>query len=603
MELILHIGLSKTGTSAIQNFLWKNREFITEKFALLYPEAGIFNAGGIHAHHHIAWSIYKPETVNVEVVPTTQEILNNLLKELLNSKRKNIKKLIISSETFMQIKDKNSYIKLKNFIEQLHVAKVEIIVYFRRQDLWHESSYLQVMKDGSIKTTPFKLSNKYSLNYLGWLLEYDQFLERWQSAFPEARIIPRIYYKRLLPKGNVILDFLSVIGIEMPEKETKVEVNLSISHLSALALRRINEIYDFPREIHEKLVSFVLKLDKEEPSPLKSFFTLEERIEFLERFRESNERLFKEWFNSENLFVLSQEEIEFYKQQDEILKDKEYLEKLVNERYEKAMEFLVKEVPEMGAYRKKNVAKVVVPVSKEPGIYGYVDVVNLQKIAGWILDLEENKPAEVEVRINGIKVFEGKASLERKDVMEVHKVDIPAGFEIYMKEIVLPSEIRELPEDRECVVEVLHKRTGKLIQGNYRTFTAKELKNTTRLSKDFPYVRYVMNESVREYVEFVSVDQLFIDVLNNGKLSIGGVVAIKKEYDQSEFKLVVKDVEREKEVQWFLPSPWFAQNHPDNPNAKKARYRIDGVVVHYNFPAEFYLKKGQVSFNILEVVL
>ena len=172
-----------------------------------------------------------------------------------------------------------------------------------------------------------------------------------------------------------------------------------------------------------------------------------------------------------------------------------------------------------------------------------------------------------------------------------------------MKEIVLPNEIKELPDETECRVEVYHKRTGKLIQGNYRGITVKEIKKSTRLSKDFPYVRYVMEERVKEFVEFANLDQLYIDVLNDGKLIFGGLVVIKKEFDQSEFKLVIKDAEGEKEVQWFLPSPGYAKNSPDNPNAKKARYRAERVVVEPNITAGLFLVKGGDRSKLLEAAL
>lgn len=236
-------------------------------------------------------------------------------------------------------------------------------------------------------------------------------------------------------------------------------------------------------------------------------------------------------------------------------------------------------------------------------IMSEVELINPQKISGWVLDLEENEPTTVEIRINGIKVIEKLADIERLDVKKNYEVDIPTGFEVYMKEIVLPSELKELPDNAECRVEVYHKRTGKLIQGSYRTFTAKELKNAARLSKDFPYVMYVMDGKTKEFIELVNLDTLLIDVLKGGRLILGGLLVIKKEFNQSDFKLMKKDAEGEKEVVWFQPSPGYAQNNPENPNAKKARYRVESVVIDSKSMAELYLTKGQEKYRILEVKL
>lgn len=158
----------------------------------------------------------------------------------------------------------------------------------------------------------------------------------------DLQIIPRIYDRKLFPEGNIILDFLSLLGIDMPEaKEQKMEVNPSLSHLSALVMRKINEKFNLTPDEHAKCIQYLFKLDREEGSPIKSFFTLPERIAFLEHFRESNERLFREWFGTENQFVLTEEEMKFYEEQDKI--PREEIEKMVEDRYRKVIAYMMEE--------------------------------------------------------------------------------------------------------------------------------------------------------------------------------------------------------------------------------------------------------------------
>jgi len=336
MELILHIGLSKTGTSAIQNFLWKHKDELLRKYNLLYPSTGIFSGGGVFAHYFIAWALYRSPEVDQRIrVPSLDVISQNLKYEL---EKQQPEAVILSSEFFMQFRGEY-LVRLKDFIFNLF-DNLKIIVYLRRQDQWFESSYIQSVKAYSSRIfNEFKFSAKMAPIDLEWLLDYYKLLSRWKQAFPEAEIIPRIYDRKLFPDGNVILDFLSVLGIDMPEaREYKIEVNPSLSHLSTLVMRRINEEFDLSPEDHGKVVNYLLQLDKKEGSPIKTFFTLQERIEFLERFRESNEKLFREYFGTENQFVLSPEEIEFYKEQDKI--PREVIEKAVEERYRKVLEFM-----------------------------------------------------------------------------------------------------------------------------------------------------------------------------------------------------------------------------------------------------------------------
>ncbi len=198
---------------------------------------------------------------------------------------------------------------------------------------------MQVVKHASSRLhIPFGVAIKDS--YTLKVIDYYGKLKSWKTVFPEAIILPRIYDRKLFLKGNVILDFLSVLGIEMPEaKEYKIEANPSLSHLSTLTMRKINEKFDLTPEEHSQVIKYLFKLDREEGSPIKTFFTLPERIEFLEHFRESNERLFNEWFGTENKFVLTEEEIKFYEEQDKI--PREEIEKMVEDRYRKVLAYMM----------------------------------------------------------------------------------------------------------------------------------------------------------------------------------------------------------------------------------------------------------------------
>jgi len=334
MKCVLHIGLSKTGTSAIQNFLWNNRAKLLESYRILYPETGIFSGGEIFAHYFIVWSIFKSKDVEIKKIPSKSEIKKSLISELKN---KEALSLLISCESFMHLQ--NEYlIQLKNFLYEI-VDNLSIIVYLRRQDLWCESSYLQVAKVKHGFKNSFNVSVRYTLENLEWLLNYYRFLKNWQKAFPDAQIIPRIYDKKLFPEGNVILDFLSVLGLDIPEAKTeKIEANPSLSHLSTLVLLRINEEFNLSQKDHIKVIQYLFELDKVDRGIIKTFFSLQERIKFLEHFRESNERVFKEYFSMDNQFILSEEEIKFYEEQDKI--PAEVKDRAVEERFRHVLDFM-----------------------------------------------------------------------------------------------------------------------------------------------------------------------------------------------------------------------------------------------------------------------
>ncbi len=97
MELILHIGYSKTGTSAIQDFLYRNRKMLLRRYGILYPDIYIFDK----AHHLFAWSLTsKPEEITVDLDP--EHIFLSILDEAARTKSKII---LISSEEFMKLEE------------------------------------------------------------------------------------------------------------------------------------------------------------------------------------------------------------------------------------------------------------------------------------------------------------------------------------------------------------------------------------------------------------------------------------------------------------------------------------------------------------------
>lgn len=328
MRFILHIGAPKTGTKAIQIFLDNNREVLLERYSILYPNTGKVTS----AHHLFPWNLFKelvPPLLRKSYIELDIKELSQMLTDEC-ALHHHLSAIILSSEGFFFLNKE----KLLDFNKSLKLKVTDIICYIRRQDLFVDTLYRQNVKYDKL-TRPFK---EYYTDYLS-ILKYDHLLSNWKQVFPEAKIIPRIYDRKLFPEGNVILDFLTTLGIKMSEAiEYKIEVNPSLSHLSTLVMKKVNEKFYLSDEDLEKVVQYLIYLDSQEGSPIKTFFTLQERIEFLERFKDSNEKLFRKFFKTENQFMLSEEEIEFYKEQDKI--PKEVVEKAVEERYTKVLEFM-----------------------------------------------------------------------------------------------------------------------------------------------------------------------------------------------------------------------------------------------------------------------
>src|SRR5215204_4844767 len=83
-KLIVHVGMPRTGTTAIQNTLALNKEIFVEKGAL-YPEAGRFPGQSAHhalfysamkKFHHSSWLPYPHITFEDHVLALRSEISN-----------------------------------------------------------------------------------------------------------------------------------------------------------------------------------------------------------------------------------------------------------------------------------------------------------------------------------------------------------------------------------------------------------------------------------------------------------------------------------------------------------------------------------------------
>ena len=124
--IYLHIGIGKTGTSAIQKTLFENRESLLNN-DIYIPLVGLANNN--IGHHELA--PFEDDVPNTNTI----DLYNKLLREIeLTSQSK----ILISSENFC-------YCKL-NFIEfvqqKFNQFNVKIILFLREQVKLVESTYL-----------------------------------------------------------------------------------------------------------------------------------------------------------------------------------------------------------------------------------------------------------------------------------------------------------------------------------------------------------------------------------------------------------------------------------------------------------------------------
>ena len=197
--LFLHVGAGKTGSTAIQQFLKKNRETLAD-FGYEVPRTGIIDEGMTFAHHPLTEWVEGYRQVDSEP----------LWNEIASTARGHV---VISSEAFHnRIAAKGG----EEFFEKIRKIfrgfEVRIIFYIRRQDQWLESVYEQWIKSGNLRS---------GVSIAEFVQSYKRDLPAqifaFEKVFGTDSILVRPYEKSQLVNGDAAKDFLSLLGI--PENE------------------------------------------------------------------------------------------------------------------------------------------------------------------------------------------------------------------------------------------------------------------------------------------------------------------------------------------------------------------------------------------------
>lgn len=310
LKLYLHIGMPKTGTTYIQNFLRANNNVLKEK-GYVYPDFGVrFDAVGANRNAHFLVSVIRDENKK-RLVGTEHEIEDECFEKLygLFEEYPNV---IISEESIWNSaerkRDKNFWKNLKERLES-HGISLKIIVYLRRQDLYIQSFWAQQIKESRfsdtlqeyIKSSAFKRAK----------LDYKQRLDEISEVVGKENMLVRVYEKEQYapPQKTIVSDFLKTVGLQYTDEYTELErlPNRSLSGVYLETMRELNKVGIF--DVHNKYVQTLMKTVAENNDDIKSissneFMTSEEAVEFLAKYKDTNDAVAREYLSrgDEGLF-------------------------------------------------------------------------------------------------------------------------------------------------------------------------------------------------------------------------------------------------------------------------------------------------------------
>lgn len=200
-KIIFHIGPDKTGSTSIQKTLAENKVLLLDE-SFLYPDANACR------HHQVAsYFSDKPEEFiynrnrgykNLSEIKNRDQTYMKSLDDELRSTTADV--VVFSYEGFINLK-KSELRKLHDYFKPF-TESMDIFMYARDPYSYAHSAMSQRVKMG-----------KQAWSEGGQVILYRSLVEKFQSIFGEDSIQINVFDKSKMKGQNVVVDFLSSIGV------------------------------------------------------------------------------------------------------------------------------------------------------------------------------------------------------------------------------------------------------------------------------------------------------------------------------------------------------------------------------------------------------
>lgn len=221
MRFLLHVGQSKTGTSAIQAFLTLNRQSLIAQ-GILYPSLQT-GALSVDLGNHNAFADALSGLSRYPFL-SAEEYMRSFRAE---AERNNCHTVLLSAEHFFggepriwDIEAPDRYLplyraKLRRLRALIGGDPVEVIVYLRPIRDWLASAVGQTVRtERLISKKRIYQDDRQFLAMAAPVLDYCGLLDAWAEDVKPGKLTIVPYSRSQLVRGSSIADFLSRIGLE-----------------------------------------------------------------------------------------------------------------------------------------------------------------------------------------------------------------------------------------------------------------------------------------------------------------------------------------------------------------------------------------------------
>ncbi|WP_226688582.1 hypothetical protein [Ruegeria arenilitoris] len=290
--LWLHIGMPKTGTTALQAYVRQNKAPLAD-VGLHYLEAGrrrLEGSGRLAISHNII--AFRINQTNESMDP---------FRALMATEYEahSDQTCLVSSEMFYSC-DLN---KLAQVFAEIPSRDLRITYYCRRYSDFFEADYKQRAKNGRMGTS----ASEYVRDRLAKIkndpdtFTFSAKLDQIRQAFPGVTIVPMMYDRAQMIQGHIVDDFMSRIGVPLPDgTAAKRPANQSQSRVASEAFGIVSRSMGRKesRQLRRRVVSdpvMIRRYDVLEPDErawLDEYLTKQD-VTFQQEFFPDRPRLFE----------------------------------------------------------------------------------------------------------------------------------------------------------------------------------------------------------------------------------------------------------------------------------------------------------------------
>lgn len=305
-QLILHIGTEKTGTTSLQNDLYRNRAHLAAHGVGLLTHADQPNNRRVASYARLRPAHEGYDLALAHMGADWREQIQTAIRADVQRFPAHIHTLLVTSE---HLHSRLVTVEEVQQVAQLFAGlfdQVKVLVYLRRQDKLAVSLYSTALRDGWTHTTPFPQKHPAAQDVY---FDYEQLLSRWATVFGADALVVRRFDRAEFVGGSLQSDFFHACGLPdvISGFTPGVQQNESLTATVAacvLSLNRTMERMGIPREAPQAASlrgQLIQKLTPLFPHGGPTVARHEAQA-FLNHFQASNAHVAQRWFGQAQLF-------------------------------------------------------------------------------------------------------------------------------------------------------------------------------------------------------------------------------------------------------------------------------------------------------------